>query len=82
MSSKPNKFGPARHRETPAPNGGQLTLSWPADHTGWTLQSNAVDLGASSQWYPVPGSAATNQVIITPDPTQANVFYRLLYQVP
>ncbi|MEJ5237328.1 MAG: autotransporter-associated beta strand repeat-containing protein [Limisphaera sp.] len=58
---------------------GQLELSWPADRTGWTLQSNAVSITASDQWYPVPGSQNTNRVLIVPDASRTNVFYRLVY---
>jgi hypothetical protein len=61
-------------------SGGQLTLSWPADHTGWQLQSNSVALTSSSAWFTVAGSTATNQMVITPDATEGNVFYRLLFQ--
>ena len=60
-------------------SGGRLELSWPADRTGWTLQSNAVSVVARDQWYPVPGSQNTNRVILVPDTTKTNVFYRLVY---
>ena len=60
-------------------NGNTLTLSWPADHIGWTLQSNSVGLANSGAWFDVPGSATTNQVNILFDPTQPNVFYRMKY---
>lgn len=59
--------------------GGNLTLAWPADHTGWTLQSNSVGLTSPTMWFTVPNSSGTNQVIITPDPTQPNVYYRLTH---
>jgi hypothetical protein len=58
----------------------QLTLSWPADHTGWQLQSNSVGLTATGSWYTVTGSPSTNQITITPDANQTNVFYRLSFQ--
>lgn len=61
---------------------GQLTFSWPADHTGWQLQSNSVGLQATNAWFPVSGSTSTNQITITPDPNRANVFYRLFLQLP
>ncbi len=56
---------------------GQITLSWPADHTGWTLQTqtNAIDKGLSATWYDVAGSAATNQVTIPINPANPTVFY-------
>ena len=62
-------------------SGDQLTLSWPADHTGWTLQSqtNSLSTGLAATWYDVAGSTATNQVIITIDPTSPAVFYRMKF---
>ncbi len=58
--------------------GGNLTLSWPADHTGWTLQSNGVSLLNSNAWFdypPATGSRDTDQVVIPFSNT--NVFFRL-----
>ena len=60
----------------------QITFSWPADHTGWQLQSNSVGLLATNAWFPVSGSSLTNQFTITPGTNQANVFYRLFFQQP
>lgn len=60
----------------------QMTLSWPADHTGWQLQSNSVGLTATDAWFGVSGSTTTNQITFTPDPTQTNVFYRMYFQQP
>ena len=64
--------------------GNLLTLSWPADHTGWRLlaQTNAISTGlnpATNDWFTVNGSAVTNSLQITVDPTQGTVFYRLVY---
>ncbi len=60
-------------------SGGQLTLSWPADHTGWFLQSqtNSLAAGLKTNWVDVAGSSATNQVIFTINPTNGAVFYRM-----
>ena len=60
-------------------SGGSLNFSWPADHTGWALQSNAVSLVNTGAWYNVPGSAGTNKIIIPINPRQPNVFYRMVY---
>jgi len=60
--------------------GNSLDLSWPADHVGWTLQTNSVGLTSPTSWFPVAGSAATNHVIMAVDRTLTNVFYRLVYQ--
>jgi hypothetical protein len=65
-------------------SGSALTLGWPADHTGWRLlvQTNNLNLGISlntNDWAVYPGSAATNAVIITIDPSKKTEFYRLVY---
>ena len=67
---------------TPVPinsslSGSTLTLSWPLDHKGWTLQSNSVSLAQPAQWFPVPGSTTVTNVAITINPSKTNVFYRL-----
>jgi len=61
--------------------GGNLTLSWPADHTGWQLQAqtNTVLKGISTNWANFSGSTATNKVVIPINLTNGTVFYRLLY---
>lgn len=69
---------------TTALTGNTLTLSWPADHTGWRLlaQTNTLANGLNpnpAAWSTVPGSASTNSESITMDPRQATVFYRLVF---
>lgn len=59
-------------------SGNQLTLSWPSDHTGWTLQSQTNI--ASTNWLDVPASASTNQVVFPINTTNTSMFYRLRYQ--
>jgi autotransporter-associated beta strand protein len=65
--------------------GGTLSLSWPSDHTGWTLQvqtnslANGLQSGNSS-WVTVPGSTSTNAMDFPIDPANGSVFYRLIYQ--
>jgi autotransporter-associated beta strand protein len=73
----PPTVNPSRTNIVTAVSGNQLTLSWPADHTGWTLQSNSVSLLNTGAWATVSGSTTTNKIIITMDPTQTNVFYRM-----
>ena len=60
--------------------GTNLTLSWPMDHTGWTLQAqtNSVSAGISTNWVSVSGSTTNNQVTIPMNPTNGCVFYRLM----
>jgi hypothetical protein len=61
--------------------GDQLTLTWPAERTGWTLQTqtNALAIGLGTNWSDVPGSTATN-VFSLPLNTNGCVFYRLIYR--
>jgi hypothetical protein len=59
--------------------GGNMTLSWPQDRTGWTLQvqTNALATGLSNNWFDVPGSATTNSVTMPVNSANGAVFYRL-----
>ena len=61
--------------------GGNLTLSWPADHTGWTLQTqtNPLATGFGTNWFDVLDSATTNSVVLPVDVNSGSVFYRLIY---
>jgi autotransporter-associated beta strand protein len=60
-------------------NAGALQLSWREDHLGWRVETNTISLTESNAWFPLAGSAATNQVYLTIDPAQSNVFYRLVF---
>jgi len=65
-------------------SGSNLSLSWPADHTGWRLlmQTNNLANGVSANtndWGTVSGSANTNQVQVIIDPTKPAEFYRMVY---
>jgi fibronectin-binding autotransporter adhesin len=65
-------------------SGNLLTLSWPADHTGWRLQvqTNSLSTGlnpATNAWFTVPGSTTVNSVNATLDPANGTVFYRMVY---
>ncbi len=66
---------------TNAVSGGTLTLTWPADHTGWRLQvqTNTLATGINTNWSDVPGSTATNSVNQPLDANSGSVFYRLVY---
>jgi autotransporter-associated beta strand protein len=64
-------------------SGSTLILSWPQDHIGWSLSSNAVSLLNSNAWFPVPGSEITNQQFLNMDPSKTNgVFFRMFLQLP
>ncbi|MEI7534939.1 MAG: autotransporter-associated beta strand repeat-containing protein, partial [Verrucomicrobiae bacterium] len=58
-------------------SGNTLNLSWPADHLGWLVQSNSVNLAVPADWYDISNTAAGTNYSITIDATKANVFYRL-----
>ncbi len=62
-----------------APSAQCLTLSWPADHSGWRLQAQTNSYGLGNNWLDVPNSKATNQMTFILDPTAGCVFYRLVY---
>jgi autotransporter-associated beta strand protein len=59
-------------------NGG-LQLSWPTDHTGWTLQAqtNSPHVGLGTNWVNVSGSSNTNAVFVPIVTTNGTVFYRM-----
>jgi hypothetical protein len=61
--------------------GTNLNLSWPADHTGWTLQAqtNSLNVGLGTNWVIVTGSSATNQVTFPINSANGSVFFRLVY---
>lgn len=61
--------------------GGQLQFNWPGDHIGWRLetQTNTVNIGLSTNWSTVAGSAVTNQLTVPMIPTNGAVFFRLVY---
>jgi hypothetical protein len=61
--------------------GGNLNLSWPADHTGWRLQvqTNAPGVGLNTNWATYPGSTNVNSISIPIDPANGSEFFRLIY---
>jgi autotransporter-associated beta strand protein len=61
--------------------GGNLTLTWPADHLGWRLetQTNSLSTGLSPNWFTVPGSTNTTTVSLPFNAANPAVFYRLAY---
>jgi autotransporter-associated beta strand protein len=65
-------------------SGANLTLSWPADHTGWRLlmQTNNLGFGISANtndWMTVGNSQLTNQVGLPLDLTLPGEFFRLVF---
>ncbi|MEI6077145.1 MAG: autotransporter-associated beta strand repeat-containing protein [Verrucomicrobiota bacterium] len=58
-------------------SGNTLHLSWPADHLGWMVQSNSVNLALPGDWYDISNTISGTNYSITIDATTPNVFYRL-----
>ncbi len=64
--------------------GGNISLSWPLDHSGWSLQvqTNTRAIGLKTNWFDVAGSTTTNAVTLPVDPANPTVFYRLFHLAP
>src|SRR5262249_24300035 len=60
-------------------SGNQLTLAWPTNYTRWTLQgqTNFSGTGITTNWFNVPGSAGTNNIVVPINPANGSVFYRM-----
>ena len=58
--------------------GEALQLSWPSDHQGWRLETNAVGLTATNAWFPYPESDTVTSFSV-PIGASGNVFFRLTY---
>lgn len=58
-------------------SGNQLDISWPVAGGRLQTQTNNLGTGIGSNWVTVPGSAATNRVLVPLDPVNGSVFYRL-----
>jgi autotransporter-associated beta strand protein len=61
-----------------------LTLSWPANQIGWTLQAQTNAAGGinPNAWVNVAGSTSVDTITIPIVPGDADVFYRLMYTIP
>ncbi|MCS7338601.1 MAG: hypothetical protein NZ739_10255, partial [Verrucomicrobiae bacterium] len=57
----------------------QLMVEWPSNYIGWRLETNAVSVVATNQWFTWVNSTTTNRVIINIDQTKTNVYFRLVY---
>ena len=62
-------------------SGGNLNLSWPADHIGWSLQvqTNSLSIGVSANWVTLAGYETTNSATVPISPANPAVFYRLFF---
>jgi autotransporter-associated beta strand protein len=63
-------------------SGNNLTLTWPGDHLGWTLLTNASGLTNANGWFPYPNSTAVTNVTVIVSPSSPTVFFRMVLQVP
>jgi fibronectin-binding autotransporter adhesin len=59
-------------------SGNTLTLSWPTENLGFTLQSNSVSVANTGAWFPVAGSQSVTTMNLTTDPSKTTVFFRLV----
>jgi len=60
---------------------GEIQMSWPPDHAGWSLQmqSNPLAQGLGTNWITVPGTNQTNQYVSPIILAGGTVFFRLIY---
>ena len=63
-------------------NGTTLTLSWPADYLGWTLQGQTNAAGIGAGWGDIPGTALVTSTNLPVMPANPAVFYRLRHSNP
>lgn len=58
---------------------GLLSISWPATHIGWRLESQTGGSGLTANWNTVANTAGTNRFYTLLNPLATGVFYRLVY---
>jgi hypothetical protein len=58
--------------------GNELQFAWPADHMGWELQVQTNSLEAN--WFAIPGTDVTNQISLAVNPSNGNMFFRLIHR--
>ena len=63
---------------TVSTSGGQVELTWPGNHTGWSLQVQTNSL-VGTNWVTLPGSTYTNQIPFPINAANGSVFFRLIY---
>jgi hypothetical protein len=61
---------------------GQISLSWPAEYLGWSLQkqTNALNVGLSTNWETVVGTDSVTSTNFPVDEAEATFFRMLLLQ--
>ena len=62
-------------------SGNTISFSWDTAFLGWRLQvqTNAINVGISTNWVDVPGTEATTSATSNVDPANPSVFYRLAF---
>jgi autotransporter-associated beta strand protein len=62
-------------------SGNSMTISWPATHLGWILQSqtNSLSTGLSTNWVNMAGTATVTSTNIPVSATVPTAFYRLAH---
>ena len=78
VGARPTSFAPVTLGASYSP--GTVQLNWPADHTGWQLQTqtNSLAVGLRTNWVNVPNATDTNHVNVMVDPAAEAVFFRLV----
>jgi hypothetical protein len=71
-----NPVNASRTNIVVATTNSNIYLSWPADHTGWTLQVQTNSL--TGIWFDVAGSKLTNQIVAPINTTNQSVFFRMI----
>lgn len=59
-------------------NGNALDISWPVTSGHLENQTNSLSVGLGPNWVTVPGSSATNHVVVPLGQSNGSVFYRLV----
>jgi glucose/arabinose dehydrogenase len=59
-------------------SGNTLDLSWPAAGPRLQAQANSPGVGITTNWFNVPGSTATNRVVVPINQANGSAFYRLV----
>lgn len=65
-------------------SGDKLTITWPENYQGWILQeqTNTLQVGISTNWVDVAGSANVTTTNVLINQASPAVFYRLRYPTP
>ncbi|HKI68648.1 MAG TPA: hypothetical protein VKA67_03610, partial [Verrucomicrobiae bacterium] len=64
---------------TASVTGKTLSLAWPTEYKGWTLQAqtNPLEIGLNTNWVDMTGSAWMTSTSLTINPANPAVFFRL-----